>query len=1014
MLIDAEKKDPAQHASMPKLPRPYKFLELFAGMGGMSLAIKDVCGDLVEVLEPQDLYHQWDILTDEGFAKAEEWVEEADHTHIAFPCRSFTRSRRTDEHAVVLVVRTDTHPEGWGHPIAEEGNQILNRVAKLVFKALERRKTVSLENPLDAFSWEVKIMKQMGSAMQEKPYPLDQCPYGAETKKPTNILTGAEWMKEVNLRCHQVRRHRHREGGLTGFVWDPITEDWVWRTSRAAEYPQGLCRAWADALRTWLLEEKGKAWLAARTMVKVGRFQNVLINASALQPDAVPKDNTVKVGTKDESNAERRERENMEAVGGLRDPRRAVARNKQLQRVGQRIRQCLDRYLSGGVIKAFEETKDACPFSDELVLAARRSLATEFCAELEVDGYQSWLLGSMLTQANDPDAATLPGWLRDGFPIGISEEITYTGIFPQTDDVSAAVKASQAFATMTDWDGTAENYVSFVEAGDKAQAELDRLVACGRAERVDDWQSVVDKVGEARLTKMACIVKQKGGKEKVRIIVDMRRSGINGWMKFFERVVLPRISDCAMSLHELLKESRQGDTPEFFIIDFRDAFYTLKLSPKEKRHTVVKGNCGSYFILHCVCFGLSCGPLVWGRLAAALLRLGQSCLLSREGRTQCYVDDPIFIALGRNQHERSMVFARITLLWCALGASLAWQKVARGHQVEWIGVQLQLQGDAFRSLRVCLTKEKTSKLFEIFSEIMSFQQKGMIPTAILAQAAGIMGWVSNLIPCCRPWTGALWAAVVAAKSHEGGVKPSTRNRKGLTFWKQVEFAVKGLKAMLCAASLTSLSDASAAEVSGSGQARDFRETVFDVSNFHGCQLAKLYRFEQDLPLAELFTDACPFGLGAVLCIGTKPVAFWKHALVAADAHWMGPHCGIGDPSYQTEWEAWAVLLAVRVFGPLLNNGSTRIFLRSDNVATLQAATKFKARSPLLNRIAAELVIELEVQGQSTVQGRHIRGVLNSFADSLSRGSVPAALKGIQEVHLSESSRLIDRCHFHSN
>lgn len=122
---------------------------------------------------------------------------------------------------------------------------------------------------------------------------------------------------------------------------------------------------------------------------------------------------------------------------------------------------------------------------------------------------------------------------------------------------------------------------------------------------------------------------------------------------------------------------------------------------------------------------------------------------------------------------------------------------------------------------------------------------------------------------------------------------------------------------------------------------------------------------------------------------------------------------LGDPSYQTEWEAWAVLLAVRVFGPLLNKGATRIYLRSDNVATLQAATQFKARSPLLNRIAAELVIELELQGQSSVQGRHIRGILNSFADALSRGSLPSELKGIRELHLPESLWLLDRCQFHS-
>ena len=69
----------------------------------------------------------------------------------------------------------------------------------------------------------------------------------------------------------------------------------------------------------------------------------------------------------------------------------------------------------------------------------------------------------------------------------------------------------------------------------------------------------------------------KQGREKVRIIVDMRRSGINGMMKVFERVVLPRVSDVASALKELLKHARVGETPEFYIIDFSDAFYTLKL-----------------------------------------------------------------------------------------------------------------------------------------------------------------------------------------------------------------------------------------------------------------------------------------------------------------------------------------------------------------------------------------------------------------------------------------------------
>ena len=49
-------------------------------------------------MEPQDIYHDWDILSDEGYKWAQAQVEEADWTHAAFPCKSFTRARRSDVH----------------------------------------------------------------------------------------------------------------------------------------------------------------------------------------------------------------------------------------------------------------------------------------------------------------------------------------------------------------------------------------------------------------------------------------------------------------------------------------------------------------------------------------------------------------------------------------------------------------------------------------------------------------------------------------------------------------------------------------------------------------------------------------------------------------------------------------------------------------------------------------------------------------------------------------------------
>lgn len=187
-----------------------------------------------------------------------------------------------------------------------------------------------------------------------------------------------------------------------------------------------------------------------------------------------------------------------------------------LRKVGDRIRACLEDFLTKGVLDEFDNAKDACPFNVGLIEAARFRLVQEFRAELVSEGYQRGLLKAMLTQANDPDTDVLPTWLVEGCPIGICEDTPYTGVFPQTDGLTAAAKASQAFALMDDWDGAALNYQSFRDAGEKAQRELDRMVEHGWATRNSTWADVVAEVGEASLTKMARIIKEKQGREKVR------------------------------------------------------------------------------------------------------------------------------------------------------------------------------------------------------------------------------------------------------------------------------------------------------------------------------------------------------------------------------------------------------------------------------------------------------------------------------------------------------------------
>ena len=91
-----------------------------------------------------------------------------------------------------------------------------------------------------------------------------------------------------------------------------------------------------------------------------------------------------------------------------------------------------------------------------------------------------------------------------------------------------------------------------------------------------------------------------------------------------------------------------------------------------------------------------------------------------------------------------------------------------------------------------------------------------------------------------------------------------------------------------------------------------------------------------------------------------------------------------------------MLVSLRIFAEELNGGW--VALESDNTATLQAALEFRASSPLMLALAAEVSLELEANALELQFAHHIRGIQNWEADALSRLSagaeVPARLQAV--------------------
>ena len=111
------------------------------------------------------------------------------------------------------------------------------------------------------------------------------------------------------------------------------------------------------------------------------------------------------------------------------------------------------------------------------------------------------------------------------------------------------------------------------------------------------------------ISKLAAIVKPRAdGSLKTRLVVDMRRSGVNACVRLQERIVLPRIQDVVADVMDLTADwsvgaQRGGTDMEFLSVGFADAFQTLGVREEEKNHQVVAGMRGEYYLLDSVAFG---------------------------------------------------------------------------------------------------------------------------------------------------------------------------------------------------------------------------------------------------------------------------------------------------------------------------------------------------------------------------------------------------------------------------
>ena len=164
-----------------------------------------------------------------------------------------------------------------------------------------------------------------------------------------------------------------------------------------------------------------------------------------------------------------------------------------------------------------------------------------------------WAWGSAV---DDPDARLLAAWLREGAPLGFSEQIPNTGVFPPAETkVWEEESASSLSRALEGW----QNHPSAVEWEEDFERLVTEAKEKGFCSIYDNMEDAERDIGRRpTLNKLRLIVKERNGVRKARIIWDLRESGVNRLCSQGERVLLPKITDV---LHDTLGVFRKGGTP---------------------------------------------------------------------------------------------------------------------------------------------------------------------------------------------------------------------------------------------------------------------------------------------------------------------------------------------------------------------------------------------------------------------------------------------------------------------
>eukprot|EP00434_Breviolum_minutum_P042196 symbB.v1.2.037543.t1/scaffold5571.1/size28630/6 len=170
--------------------------------------------------------------------------------HFGTPCNSYSGARKDDGGPPPL--RSSEFPDGL--PVLSDqnlcivfmGNLFNERTCEACIAIVTVGGDFSIENPLGSLIWETPSMKQLIWDARAWWVDLDQCAFGAPSRKPTRLILSNQRMQRS---LHKTCPGNHVHEVLKGKVYSEQFKKVVYRTKLAQEYPWELCRTMAKDIQ---------------------------------------------------------------------------------------------------------------------------------------------------------------------------------------------------------------------------------------------------------------------------------------------------------------------------------------------------------------------------------------------------------------------------------------------------------------------------------------------------------------------------------------------------------------------------------------------------------------------------------------------------------------------------------------------------------------------------------------------------------------------------------------------